>query len=238
MHFKYLLIKSFLGILALLQLMSCTSKITKVAAFPNMYQSPPLSILVLPPINETTAADASDYYVTTIAGPVAARGYYVLPIEVVFDLLKQEGFYDSKAMLSVPVGKFKEYFGADAVMFIRILNWDKSYYVIGGNVTVSFDFQLISTTTNEILWQYNGTIVLDTSGSNGGNNGLAGLAAALISTAINTAATRYVMVAKMANNQALNSIPFGKYHPFYTQDGDDNVVDESTVKKANIRGGQ
>ncbi|NIS74702.1 MAG: hypothetical protein GTO08_05375, partial [Deltaproteobacteria bacterium] len=46
-----------------------------------MYQEQPLTILVLPPMNETTAADAKEYYATTIAEPLSLQGFYVLPIE-------------------------------------------------------------------------------------------------------------------------------------------------------------
>jgi hypothetical protein len=225
-----------LGILPLFVfLMSCSSSLTKYQAFRTMYDKHPLSVLVLPPINETTAADASDYYSTTVLEPMALKGYYVYPIEVVFDLLKQEGYYDSKMLLTVPPKKYQEYFGADAVLYIRLLKWDKSYYIIGGNVTVSVDFQLVSALTGETLWQYNGTIKLDTSGKSGGNSGLAGLAAALITTAVKTATTDYLPLAKDANIQALSSMPYGKYHSGFEQDKNDKVNKES-IEKATIKG--
>jgi hypothetical protein len=37
---------------------------------------------VVPAINNSTAAEAPDYYSTTIAEPLTRMGYYVLPIEV------------------------------------------------------------------------------------------------------------------------------------------------------------
>lgn len=198
---------------------------TKGEAFPTMYSLRPLSILVLPPINESTAADAKDYYSTTIAEPLSLSGYYVLPIEVVSDILKNEGIYDTETLISIPPGKFKEFFGADAVMYITIRKWDTSYYVIGGNVTVSLDFLLRSTTTGEDLWQYEGTIVEDTTVTAGGGNPLATLIVTIVATAIKTATTDYFPVAQRTNWKVLNTIPYGKYHPEYEKDKGLKVVE-------------
>jgi len=104
--------------MVLLILTSCApSQTTKQEAFPKMYSDRPSVILVLPPINQTTAADAKDYYSTTIAEPLSYVGYYILPIEVTNDILKSEGIYDTELISNVPLQKFKDFFGADAVMF-------------------------------------------------------------------------------------------------------------------------
>jgi len=199
-------------------LAACGPKyITKGEAFPKMYSVRPLSVLVLPPINESTAADAKEYYCATIAEPLSLSGYYVFPIEVVSDILKNEGIYDTETLLAVPPRKFKEYFGADAVMYITIRKWNTAYYVVAGNVTVSLHFLLRSTTTGEDLWQYEGIIVEDTTVTSSGG-GLGGLAAALIMTAVKTAATDYIPVAQRTNWMVLNTIPYGKYHPEYDKD--------------------
>lgn len=209
---------------------SCTPMFTKIEAFPKMYDEYPNSILVLPPINESTAAEAKDYYSTTILEPLAEAGFYVYPIEVINDVLKDEGLYDIESLENIPLNKFAAYFGADAVLFTKILKWNTSYYVIGGKVTVSVDFKLISTHTEEVLWEYNGTIVVDTSGDSGNVGGLAGLLILAATTAIKTAATDYVPQAKKANTQALKSIPFGKYHFKYKKDQDSRVVRKDKAK--------
>ena len=214
-------------------LSACGPKyITKGESFPKMYEYQPLSILVLPPINETTAADAKEYYSTTIAEPVTLSGYYIFPPEVTSDILKAEGIYDTELLVEVPPQKFKEFFGADAVLYVRILKWDTSYYVVGGNVTVSVDFLLKSTESGEELWRYDGTIVVDTSGNSGGGGGMAGVLVNVVSTAIKTATTDYVPIAKRANNIALVSIPYGKYHQSHNKDRDSQVVMAEKVKKS------
>lgn len=216
------LICSLFFIITLLS--ACGPKyITKKDAFPKMYDERPLSILVLPPINMTTAADAKEYYCTTIAEPISYAGYYIYPIEVTSDILKAEGLYDTELIVNLPPQKFKQYFGADAVMYIKILKWDTSYYVIGGSVTVAVDFLLKSTATGEDLWKYDGTMKVDTSGGSGGG-GWGGLIAKVIVTAIKTAATDYVPIAKRANIITISSMPYGKYHPNFDKDRDDKVI--------------
>jgi hypothetical protein len=202
---------------------------TKYEAFPKVYAERPLAILVLPPINETTAADAKEYYVTTIAEPLSFSGYYVFPIEVISEIMKNEGLYDTEALLNLPPNKFKEYFGADAVMYIWIKKWSTSYYVIGGNVSVSIRSVIKSTGTGDDLWQYEGTIIEDTTVTSSGG-GLAGLAVAIIATAVKTAATDYVPIAKRANYLILNTVPCGKYHPKYDKDREEKAVLEKVMR--------
>jgi len=219
-----------LGICCLLVLTACgPTHMTKYEAFPRVYAERPLAILVLPPINETTAADAKEYYSTTIAEPLSFSGYYVFPIEVISEIMKNEGLYDTEALLNLPPNKFKEFFGADAVMYIWIKKWSTSYYVVGGNVSVSIRSAIKSTTSGDDLWQYEGTIIEDTTVTSGGG-GLAGLAVAIVATAVKTATTDYVPIAKRANYMILNTVPCGKYHPNHDKDRDEKAVMEKVMR--------
>jgi len=222
MHIHRKLIVLFV-LSVLLILTSCVSKITKIEAFPQMYNEQPLSILILPPINQTTAAEAKEYYSTTIAEPLSLMGYYIFPIEVTTEMLKNVGLYDTELFINTQPQKFKEYFGADAIFYVKILKWNTSYFVLGGNVTVSLDCMLKSTKSGQVLWKYNGTLVVDTSGS-GGAYGLSGLIVKAIATAITTAATDYVPIARRTNVMILNSMPYGKYHSLYNQDSSMQII--------------
>ena len=198
---------------------SCApTKIAKKDAFPEMYNERPLSVLVLPPINATTAADAKEYYSTTVAEPMSYAGYYILPIEVTGDILKSIGLPDTEMVNEVHLQKFKEFFGADAVLFVKIVKWDTTYVVLAGNVAVGVQCVLKSTTTFKNLWQYDGVIVVDTSGGSGGGGGLIGLAVKAILTAISTATTDYVPIARRVNSMVIGSMPYGKYHPGFDTD--------------------
>jgi hypothetical protein len=208
-------------------LLGCAPAMTsKKEAFPKMYDERPLAILVLPPMNETTAADAKEYYSTTLAEPLTLMGYYVFPIEVVTEILRNDGLSDTELLLTVPPRKFKEYFGADAVLFVKITKWNTSYYIIGGHMTVGVDFVLKSTTSGEVLWRYEGNVQVDTTARSQGG-GLAGLLIQVFATAIQTAATDYVPIAKQANAMVISTVPYGKYHPAHGTDQDAKIIKQT-----------
>ncbi len=209
-----------------LLLSACGPKmVTKGEKFPLLYEEAPSAILVLPPINQTTAANAKEYYSTTIQEPLSFTGYYVFPYEVTAEILKMEGIYDAELLTNVSLPKFREYFGADAVLFTTIKKWDLSYIVIASTLTVSVDCQLKSTHSDQVLWEYNGTVVVDLSGGSSGG-GLAGLIAKVIVTAISTATTDYVPYARLANYNALSSMPYGKYHENFNRDRDQKIIEQ------------
>jgi hypothetical protein len=209
-----------LGAAALLcfSLIACAPKmVSKGDKYPLMYEERPVSILILPPMNESTAAEAKDYYATTIQEPLSFWGYYIFPYEITTEILKMEGIYDVELMKNLPLQKFREYFGTDAVLFTTIKKWNLSYMVLAASLTVSIDCELKSAKSNATLWQYNGTVVVDLSGGSSGG-GIAGLIAKAIVTAINSAMADYVIHARQANYMALISLPYGKYHHLYGKD--------------------
>jgi hypothetical protein len=190
---------------------------TKGEEFPLMYEEAPRSIIIMPPINASTAADAKEYYATTVQEVLSYWGYYVFPYEITADVLKMEGIYDAELLTNMPLAKFREYFGADAVLFTTIRKWDVQYLVLSSSLTVSIDVALKSTKTDQTLWNYSGTTVVDLSGGDTGG-GLAGLIAKAIVTAASTAMADYVPYARQTNYRALSTLPFGHYHPNHMTD--------------------
>lgn len=205
---KYLLLCFTLLVLA-----GCATPVEKQIAFPKMYTEKPKSIVVLPPINTSTAADASIYYSTTIAKPLSDQGYYVLPIEITQAMLQEGGVIDGAQLKDLDFHKLAELFGADAALSVTIREWNKSYTIIAGGLTVDLAFELTSLKTGDSLWQYRHRITVDTSGDQN-----AGLIGALIGTAIRTAMADYVPIAEQVNYGALRSLPYGPYHPQHQQD--------------------
>jgi hypothetical protein len=197
---------------------------TKKDAFPAMYtERKPVSILIVPAINESTAANAPDLLNVTVTQPFANNGYYVMPVSIVSDIFKREGIIEGSQVKGLPTSMFKTNFGADAVMFVTITHWDKNYVVVAGNVNVGMEYVLLSTETNEVLWSYAQDIVVDTSGNSSG-----GILGALIATAVSTAMTDYVPIAFRVNETAAKAMPYGKYHP---QSGKDGAEPVSLVAK-------
>ncbi|TKB45571.1 GNA1162 family protein [Thalassotalea mangrovi] len=214
------MMKKILLLTAVILMTGCqTTTVTKDEAFPNMYKEKPTALLVVPAINETTAADAADLYATTIAKPLAEAGYYVLSVPYTQQFLFREGVVDGKQLEGVPLNKYKETFGADAVLFVTIKSWDTNYYVTGGDVTVAAKFVLKSTQSMDTIWEYDGIVVHNTSGNSGN------LVADIIATAITTAMVDYVPVADQVNTRIVTTLPVGKYHQRHNADGKDkNVV--------------
>ncbi|MCD6433457.1 MAG: DUF799 family lipoprotein [Sulfurimonas sp.] len=211
---------------AMLIISGCAPKlVTKGDAFPKMYEEQPRSLLILPPMNESTDAEAKGYYMTTVEMPFALMGYYTFPVEMVSDIMKQEGVYDTELLYNMPLNKFNEYFGADAVLYTHIKKWDVSYMVVSSSLTVSIEAEIVSTKTSQQLWKYTGTIVVDLSGGNSGGS-LAGLVASAIATAINTAAADYVKYARVANNRLIYTLPVGPYHEQHLKDQSIELYDQ------------
>lgn len=221
----------FTTLALMLVVTACAPKMmTKGDKFPAVYEESPSSILILPPMNESTAADAKEYYATTIQEPLSFWGYYVFPYEVTTEILKMEGIYDAELLKNLPLQKFGEYFGADAVLFTTIKKWDLSYLIIAANLTISIDCELKSTKSAATLWRYNGTVIVDLSGGSNAGGGLAGLLVSAITTAIQSAMADYVPHARRANYQALSSLPYGKYHSLYKKDQASQFIDQPQQK--------
>ena len=199
---------------------------TKAEAYPAMYDDrKPLSVLVIPAINNSTAAEATDFFNVTITEPLSNVGYYTMPVEIVKDIFQKEGIVDSTMIKGLPTSIFKKNFGADAVLFVTINKWDKQYIVLAGSVSVSMDYVMLSTETSEVIWSYSATQTIDTTAESSGF-----IMLDILSTAITTATTDYVPIAKQVNYQAFTALPHGGYSDLHGLDQDQNI--STTMKDA------
>jgi len=210
---KKIVITLFVGSILL---SACTTQLTKSVAYKRMYEEKPVAILFMPPINRSTEVDAKGYFHATLNIPIANAGYYVVPPFTSMEILKQESAYDSELFLNAPLSKFGEVFGADLALFTIINRWDKNK--LSANVYVEVEYIFKSIKTNEIVYQRKGSITCDTSVSSGAG-GLLGLAIDMVASAINTAVTKYVDVAKVCNTYTFMDLPAGKYSPKFETDG-------------------
>ena len=64
-------------------LCSCgpASQVTRESQYAAMYNDMPVTILVMPPINNTSHVEAKDLLYTSISRPLAEAGYYVISPE-------------------------------------------------------------------------------------------------------------------------------------------------------------
>ncbi|MGH9709403.1 MAG: DUF799 domain-containing protein [Candidatus Acidiferrales bacterium] len=183
----------------------------------------PRSILIVPVINKSVDVDAPDYFLTTIARPLAERGYYVFPVNMVKSVMADDGLSDANLVHSGDPRRLGELFGADSVMYISIERWDAKYVVLATTVTVELTYTIKSTHTGQTLWSNHQQIVYEPQGQSGG--GLAGLLANAIVAAIAKAAPNYMPLARQANAQAINlkgtGLPAGPYDGLFGKDASD-----------------
>jgi hypothetical protein len=215
---KKTLIFSSLAAVICLSSCSSTGSLTKAVAYQGMYEQKPIAILLMPPINRSTEVEAKEYFHSTLNVPIVDAGYYVIPPFLSMEILKKESAYDSELFLNGSLNKFGEVFGADLALFTIINRWDKSG--LAARVRVEVEYLFKSVKTNEIVYSRKGSVIYDTSVSTG-VGGVWGALANLAASAINTATTKYVDVARVCNAYTFKDLPAGKYSPTYQQDGQD-----------------
>ena len=190
-----------------------TSQVTRESQYAAMYNDMPVTILVMPPINNTTNVEAKDLLYTSISRPLAEAGYYVISPLLAMDILKAESAYDAEMFIDKPLTLFRDYFGADAVVFSQIDDWTKR----GFGIDTKIRYIIKSATSGEILFDRSCDLYLDLQQNSGGSSALSQLIDLAVS-AISTAATDHIVAARKANYFIFRDIPRGKYDPQYLQD--------------------
>lgn len=182
----------------------------------------PSSILVVPAINKSVDVNAPDYFLATISKPLAERGYYVFPVNMVRSVLADDGLSDANLVHSGDPHRLGELFGADSVMYVAIERWDARYVVLATTVTVELNYSLRSTKTGAEIWKNHQIMVYQPQNNSGG---LAGLIANAIAAAITKAAPNYVPLAQQANGLAIDTkgtgLPAGPHAVQYLKDAND-----------------
>lgn len=206
--------KILLFLLTAIVVVSCSSTKTLGEQYPAMYEEKPLTIAIMPPINQTTHAEAKDYFYTTMYLPLCEKGYYVFSPYLTMEMFQQESAYDAEQFLEADLSTFRNVLSADAAMFTIIKDWKRSN--VGGKLTVDVEYILRSTKTGQTLYTREGKIKVDTS-VDGGNGGLGALVS-LIATTVNTAATDKVIAGRKCTAFVLSDLPSGKYSKLYEKD--------------------
>jgi hypothetical protein len=206
-------------------LLGCIVMLAGCAGAPKRYDyasfrtEAPRSILVVPLTNKSVDVNAPDYFLATIATPLAERGYYVFPVNMVKSVLSDDGLSDANLVHAGDPRRLGELFGADAVMYISIERWDAKYVVLSTSVTVELTYVMKSTHTGQELWSNHQRMVYQPQNSGGG---IAGLIANAVVAAMTKAAPNYMPLAHQANNGAINlkgtGLPAGPYDGLFGKD--------------------
>jgi hypothetical protein len=174
----------------------------------------PLSILVLPPINNSVEVNAPYTYLSTISKPLAEKGYYVFPVAMIDQFLKENGLPTPDEMHTISLDKIRQHIGADAVLYVTISDWGQKFQIVTSKAVVRAQARLIDTRTGTQLWSGNIYGSHDQSNNHGG-----GLLGAVVGAVVEQVAGSLVdhtpEVARVANRQAIynrhSGIPDGPY---------------------------
>jgi hypothetical protein len=181
----------------------------------------PRSILVVPVVNKTVDVDAPAYFLSTLPVPVAERGYYVFPANLVKRLLEDDGLADASLVHGADPARLCNLFGADAALYVSIEKWEAKYLVLTTQVTVEFEYVLKDGKTGDTIWADKKAMVYSPQQQSSGSP-LAALIAAVVSAAVTKAAPNYMPLARRANAEVMEypgpGFPAGPYSPRYKQD--------------------
>ncbi len=175
----------------------------------------PRSILILPPMSQSTDVRATYSYLSTVTMPVAEKGFYVFPVALIDQMMKENGLPSANEMHQASVKKIKEIINPDAILYLTLERYGTSYVVVDSQTTVTVSGKLISTITGEVIWEGRASANDGSQSSGGGVAGM--LIGAVIKQAVNSSTDQARKIAPQANQQLFYSenqgLLNGPYHP-------------------------
>lgn len=210
-----LLLWAGIGLLSAL-FTGCTTPTDSHYNYSALRTADPRSILIVPVVNNSVDVDAADYFLSAISQPVAERGYYVFPVNMVKRVMEEDGLSDANMVHRADTTRLAELFGADSVLYISIERWDAQYAVLTTTVTVDFNYLLKDGHTGAELWKSDQHIVYQPQNTSSGNL-IADLIVAAVQAAVTKAKPNYMPLAQQANGHAVlaphHGLPAGPYRP-------------------------
>ena len=183
-------------------------------------QSKPVTLLVMPPLNDSPDVNATPGVWAHATRPLAEAGYYVLPVTLVDETFKQNGINTANEAQDIPYPKLRDFFGADAAVYIRVTKYGTSYQVVASETRVEVEARILDLRTGTMLWEGKAfaTSAEQSQQQQGGLVGL--LVAAVVKQIIGTATDASFNFAGIANARLLgapryNGVPPGPRSPLY-----------------------
>jgi hypothetical protein len=185
-------------------------------------QARPVTLLVMPPINDSPEVKATPAVWAQATLPLSEAGYYVLPVTLVDETFRQNGIQTANDAQDIPREKLREYFGADAAVYIRITGYGTSYHVISSDTAVAAQARIVDLRSGALLWE--GRAVASSAEQGQGGGGLAAmLVTAVVKQIIGTATDASYGYAGIADARLLgaphyNGVLPGPRSPLYGKD--------------------
>jgi len=181
------------------------------------------SILVLPPINETSDVTATYGMLSQMTLPLAESGYYVVPVAVMDETFKQNGLTNAAEIQQTSPAKLREIFGADAALYSKVSQYGTVYRILASATVVSASAKLVDLRTGDVLWQGRASASSDEGGNSGGGGLIGMLVTAAVKQIANTLMDQSHSVAAYTSTRMLSAGPpngllYGPHSPKYGTD--------------------
>lgn len=140
------------GLLALVMLSGCATTQIEPYNYTAFKEADPKSILVLPPTHTTPNVRATNSVFAQVTRPLAESGFYVLPVSLVAESLKENGVTQAAEAHDIPLNKLQEVFGADAVLYLNVTEYGTVYRVVASDTSVTVQARLVNGRTGDLMW--------------------------------------------------------------------------------------
>lgn len=209
--------------LAIIVLSGCATQKTPPPPYDYtlLKESKPRSILVLPPLNQTPEVRASYSMLAQVTQPLSESGYYVVPVALMDETLKENGVTEASDAHQLPASKLREIFGADAVLYISVTQYGTVFKVLDSATTVTAEAKLVDLKTGGILWAGKASASSAEQQNQQQQGGLAGLlVAAVVKQIIGTVTDKSHPMAGVTSQRLLRAgrvdgLLYGPRSPLY-----------------------
>jgi hypothetical protein len=185
-------------------------------------QAKPASLLVMPPVNDSPDVKATPGVWSHATLPLSEAGYYVLPVTLVDETFRQNGVTTANEAAEVPYTKLRDFFGADAAVYLRVKRYGTSYIVVSSETRVEVEARIVDLRSGQLLWQ--GSAAASSAEQQQQNQGglLGLLVVAIVKQIVGTATDAAYNYAGIANQRMLGTPRFngvlpGPRSPMYGQ---------------------
>jgi hypothetical protein len=153
---KYLLLLVFLSLFSISLFAQDNPFVIndKLHYFPGMYYQDIRNILILTPVDETANSTVNAALKSIVNQEVTGVGYYAIPLLIGNEILKQEGFTGNSDLTRSEMQLLKEKYNIDALLLLHIYNFQYVQHILATDISISLDYQLISTATGETVWYH------------------------------------------------------------------------------------
>lgn len=185
-------------------------------------EAKPTSLLLLPPLNDSPDVAATYSVLSQLTRPLAESGFYVLPVSLVDETLKQNGVANAPEIHAIDPAKLRQIFGADAAVYVRVKRYGSVYKVIASETAVEVEARVVDLRSGKELWK--GTAAASSAEQGGGGQqGLLGvLVKAIVEQIANNVSDRSNQIAGIAGQRLLgagrpNGMLYGPRSPLYVK---------------------